>query len=107
MLAVTVMVTDPPAPMVFVGAEALSQFPPDWVVDEMVNVVAAVPELVSVEVVVAGVLDPEPFDSDTVEGLTVRLAAALAIPAPRVKGKITVISLTSGRRALRFLKHLG
>ena len=68
-----VMGTDPLTPMVLVGAVALSQFPPLRVVDEMVNEVPALPKLFSVELPVT-IPDPEPFGSDTLEGLALRLS---------------------------------
>ena len=68
-----VMGTDPPTPMVLVVADALSQFPPVTVVDEIANVVPAVPKLLSVELPVT-IPDPEPLIRGTTPGFALRLS---------------------------------
>jgi hypothetical protein len=73
-----VIVTDPPMAMLLVGAVALSQFPPLVVVDEMPNVVAALPGLVRMEVVVT-TPTPGPFDNVTVEGFAARLSTPVTV----------------------------
>src|ERR1035438_3209176 len=86
------MVTDPPMPMLLVGAVALSQLPPLEVEDEMPKLVAALPGLVRMEVVVT-LPPPGVFDNVTVEGFTARLSTPVTFVT--VSGR-DVVALRGG-----------
>src|ERR1035438_664415 len=94
------MVTDPPMPMLLVGAVALSQLPPLEVEDEMPKLVAALPGLVRMEVVVT-LPPPGVFDNVTVEGFAARLSTPLTVSgrdATAVSGGL-LLSLTVDRKS--------